>query len=62
MDDAQDDCTTSDGPRKPYSKPEIHEVPLRPEEAVLGGCKTASKSGSAQSRCTFPKKCSSTTS
>jgi len=25
--------------KKPYSKPEVKQVPLRPEEAVLGGCK-----------------------
>ena len=28
-------------PRRPYGKPELHSVALRPEEAVLGGCKTA---------------------
>jgi hypothetical protein len=61
MDETRDKLT-KERPRKPYSKPQIQEVPLRPEEAVLGGCKTASKSGSAQFRCTFPKKCSSTTS
>lgn len=37
------------GPRgkgkKPYAKPEVTQVPLRPEEAVLGACKTASGSG-----------------
>jgi hypothetical protein len=27
--------------KKPYSKPEIRLVPLRPEEAVLGACKSA---------------------
>jgi len=32
--------------KKPYTKPEIKQVPLRPEEAVLGGCKTASTSNS----------------
>jgi hypothetical protein len=26
--------------KKPYSKPEIRLVPLRPEEAVLGACKS----------------------
>lgn len=46
-------------PRKPYEKPEIKEVPLRPEEAVLGACKTASRSGPAQVRCSFPTSCSS---
>jgi hypothetical protein len=30
------------GPKKPYVKPELKKVPLRPEEAVLGGCKTVS--------------------
>lgn len=27
--------------KKAYSKPELIQVPLRPEEAVLGNCKTA---------------------
>jgi len=27
--------------KKPYTKPEVRQVQLRPEEAVLGGCKTA---------------------
>ncbi len=31
--------------RKPYQKPEIKRFPLRPEEAVLGNCKTAGGSG-----------------
>jgi hypothetical protein len=56
------DQATNERARKPYVKPQIQEVPLRPEEAVLGGCKTASKSGSTQFRCNAPKKCSSTTS
>ena len=34
-----------DATRKPYTKPRIQEVPLRPDEAVLGNCKTASTSG-----------------
>jgi hypothetical protein len=46
-------------PRKPYIKPEISEVPLRPDEAVLGGCKTSSVSGPAQHRCSSPAPCSS---
>ena len=25
--------------RKPYQKPRVEQVELRPEEAVLGGCK-----------------------
>jgi hypothetical protein len=46
-------------PRKPYVKPQIQEVPLRPEEAVLGACKTSGRSGPAQFRCGFPTSCSS---
>jgi hypothetical protein len=49
-------------PKRPYAKPEIQEVPLRPDEAVLGGCKTSSKSGPAHFRCNFPSSCSSLTS
>jgi hypothetical protein len=29
-------------PKKPYQKPELIQVPLRPEEAVLGACKGTS--------------------
>lgn len=57
-----DESTPTAGPgepRKRYEKPEIKEVPLRPEEAVLGACKTASRSGPAQVRCSFPTACSS---
>jgi hypothetical protein len=60
MDETRDH--TEDRPKKPYVKPQIQEVPLRPEEAVLGGCKTPSKSGSTQFRCGIPAKCSSLTS
>lgn len=31
--------------RRPYRKPELHQVPLRPEEAVLGACKNLAASG-----------------
>jgi hypothetical protein len=31
--------------KKPYSKPAVRQIPLRPEEAVLGYCKTASGFG-----------------
>jgi hypothetical protein len=48
--------------KKPYAKPQIQEVPLRADEAVLGGCKTGSVSGPAQHRCTNPTSCSSTVS
>ena len=58
MDETNPDTGLSE-PKKPYQKPEIKEVPLRPEEAVLGACKTASRSGPAQVRCSFPTSCSS---
>jgi hypothetical protein len=37
--------------RKPYHKPEIKQVLLRPEEAVLGACKTASSTGPSRFPC-----------
>jgi hypothetical protein len=32
-------------PRKPYKKPEVKQVRLKPEEAVLGGCKVGTFGG-----------------
>lgn len=32
-------------PKKPYTKPEVKQVPLRPEEAVLGACKISGTGG-----------------
>lgn len=37
--------------RKPYAKPELRQVPLRPEEAVLGNCKMTGFAGPAVSNC-----------
>ncbi len=45
-------------PRKPYVKPEVSEVELRPEEAVLGSCKKASAVGPLQAACNTPSNCS----
>jgi hypothetical protein len=42
----------TDEPKKPYVKPEITQVALRPGEAVLGGCKTSTVRGPAASMCT----------
>ena len=60
------DETTSkdqaDGEKRPYAKPQIQEVPLRPDEAVLGGCKTSSTSGQTQHRCDSPSACAALTS
>ena len=59
MDDTKDDSDSVDQTKLPYTKPEVREVPLRPDEAVLGACKTSSRSGPAQIRCNFPTACSS---
>jgi hypothetical protein len=38
-------------PRRPYVPPVVSRVSLRPEEAVLSVCKTASSAGQAQDAC-----------
>jgi hypothetical protein len=37
--------------RKPYQKPQVINVPLRAEEAVLGFCKNATTSGPLRANC-----------
>lgn len=37
--------------KKRYEKPQVKQVVLKPEEAVLGACKTTTVAGPAQSRC-----------
>lgn len=32
-------------PKKPYTKPEVQQVALKPEEAVLGACKASGGNG-----------------
>jgi hypothetical protein len=44
--------------RKPYAKPVAKRVHLKPEEAVLGFCKTAGYSGPSGSGCGAPISCS----
>jgi hypothetical protein len=39
--------------KKPYIKPEVKQVELKPEEAVLGGCKVSGQFGPALSNCTL---------
>lgn len=39
--------------KKPYVKPEIRKIDLRPEEAVLGNCKMQTAAGPMRSRCTL---------
>jgi hypothetical protein len=48
-----------DEKRKPYEKPTLSEVALRPEEAVLGNCKVAGISGPAMPDCTTFGGCAS---
>jgi hypothetical protein len=45
--------------KKPYLKPELTQVSLRPEEAVLGACKRTGRSGPGQGNCLSPAPCSS---
>jgi hypothetical protein len=46
--------------KKPYRKPALIQVPLRPEEAVLGNCKTSGHAGpGGGSSCTPSGICSS---
>ena len=51
----------ANGAKRPYSKPEIKQVALRPEEAVLGACKATSGGGSGpgSGNCRTPSPCSS---
>ena len=52
----------SNGVKRPYTKPEIKQVALRPEEAVLGACKAATGSGGSgpgSGNCRVPSACSS---
>ena len=45
--------------KKLYLKPEIKQVQLKPEEAVLGGCKLSTVAGPARVTCDFgPGNCS----
>ena len=43
--------------KKPYDKPDIRQVSLRPEEAVLGSCKTSKVSGPGNAKCSVPSSC-----
>jgi hypothetical protein len=44
--------------KKPYEKPEAKRFPLRPEEAVLGFCKTNASSGPSNFGCRGVSACS----
>lgn len=62
MSEEQDNSNRRDSaPSKPYEPPTVTRVSLRPEEAVLGACKTASTSGPATpgTPCAYPVPCPS---
>jgi hypothetical protein len=46
-------------PKKTYSEPKLVTIPLRPEEAVLGHCKTSAAAGPGNSKCSSPSSCHS---
>ncbi len=37
--------------KKPYQKPEVRQVPLKPEEAILGYCKAAAGGAGSGGNC-----------
>ena len=43
--------------KKAYETPCLKTISLRPEEAVLGNCKTSSHVGPVQPTCTFTGNC-----
>jgi len=52
---------TTQGPqdtKRVYHTPEFIQVALRPEEAVLGACKSSASAGPGNSRCNIPGNCS----
>lgn len=57
---ARTDPASASNERRAYVKPSVKRVPLRPDEAVLGGCKTSSQAGPLSSNCASPAACSST--
>ena len=49
MNDAQQQGTQNG--KRSYQKPALIQVPLRPEEAVLGNCKTHTSAGPSNTTC-----------
>jgi hypothetical protein len=49
----------SEKARKPYAKPVAKRVHLKPEEAVLGNCKSSGGSGPSAANCGLPIACAS---
>jgi len=48
--------------KKIYAKPLMKRVHLKPEEAVLGGCKTGGTRGPVHAQCNAPTPCAAITS
>ena len=46
-----------ENPKKPYEPPRVTVVSLRPEEAVLGHCKSASSAGPVSGNCSAVGSC-----
>jgi hypothetical protein len=46
------------GAKRPYAAPTVQRVELRPEEAVLGACKTTAGPGPRAGRCRSVQTCS----
>ena len=51
MSAADDSKRETGNSRKPYSPPTVSQVELRPEEAVLAGCKTSVDIGPFTNKC-----------
>jgi hypothetical protein len=52
MNDSTKNDNSQGSQRAAYQPPEVVRVSLRPEEAVLGHCKTATSTGPASHSCT----------
>ncbi len=46
--------TQPERPKQLYAKPVLRRVTLRPEEAVLGNCKSSGGSGPGSGNCAVP--------
>jgi len=52
-----EEVSTQASEKKRYEKPVVTRFPLRPEEAVLGFCKSNTAAGPSSSTCDFPDNC-----
>jgi len=54
----QEEAKKGKEPKKTYRKPEVKQIELRAEEAVLGACKSGASAGPGSGTCTVPTACS----